>query len=132
MLFAIISIGLIGFTVWAHHMYVIGIITESRFYYSSVTLLIAIPTSIKVFTWLCSLLFIDCLSIICLLFVIGFILMFIIGGFTGIILANSNLDLILHDTYYVVDHFHFVLNLNAVIDVVIYLLLFTINLFNSI
>ncbi len=126
MLFAILSIGVIGFCVWAHHLFVVGLNVETRLYFSTATMIIAVPTSIKIFTWISSLLFVDvCASVVCL-FIYAFLLLFLIGGFTGIVVANSCLDIVLHDSYYVVGHFHFVLSLGAVFAVFLY---FSLNVF---
>lgn len=113
MIFAIVCISLVGFFVWAHHMFTVGIDVDARTYFSSVSLLIALPTSIKVFSWLVTLTR-SMVSTVPLWLVYGFMIMFFLGGCTGLVLANCDIDMFMHDSYFVVGHFHFVLSLGAV------------------
>merc|ERR1711933_51767 len=120
MIFAMSCISLLGSLVWGHHMYTVGLETDTRAYFSGVTILISLPTGTKIFNWLSTYLgnpsFLE-LKTSSALFSLLFLLMFTIGGSTGVILGNAGVDLALHDTYYVVAHFHFVLSLGAVIAI---------------
>merc|ERR1739838_798646 len=120
MIFAMSCISLLGTVVWGHHMYTVGLETDTRAYFTGVTILISLPTGTKIFNWLSTYLGNPPLLLLrtsSALFALLFLLMFTVGGSTGVILGNAAVDLALHDTYYVVAHFHYVLSLGAVITI---------------
>jgi len=117
MIYSMSSISILGFFVWAHHMFTVGLDLDSRAYFGSITLIIGVPTAIKIFNWIYSIFSADIIVWVEMLFVLKFLVMFVVGGITGLILANIGVDVLLHDTYFVVAHFHYVLSLGAVVGV---------------
>ena len=133
MILAMSCISILGSIVWGHHIYTLGLEVDTRGYFMTITIMISLPTGTKIFNWLSTIL--GCYYIIIIfsymIFIIIFIIMFTLGGSTGVVLGNAAVDVTLHDTYYVIAHFHYILSLGAIIAFLLGLLYYQNILFSS-
>lgn len=125
---ALVGISFLGFIVWSHHMYTVGMEADSRSYFTATTVMIAIPTGTKVFNWVSNYYTASVVFSHINVFIFFFIVIFTIGGASGVLLGNASLDIVLHDTYYVVGHFHQVLAIASVLSILMFILVYNQNL----